>query len=152
MKVPLIKDRSQALRFAANPKFILSVLALLNLLAVPHRFTGLCFYNWRGAFYSAFTILVAAIALLPAKSWGYICALILSGTVIYDFIYVLLRVFGIVALKPSDREGYPTPEIWLNVLQQHPEEWLQVALAAAIFMCAAIYFGMFIFRKRRTLA
>ena len=151
-KLPLIKDKSQILRFVANPKSILSILALLNLLAVPQRFTGLCFYNWRDAFYLAFTILVAGIALLPAKWWGYIGALILSGTVIYDFGYVFLKVFGFIAKSSAEAEGYPTPEIWLNVMRLHPEEWVEVVLASAIFIYAAIYFGMLIFRKRRVLA
>ena len=152
MRFPLIKGNSQLLRLVANPKFILSVLALLNLLAVPKRFTGLCFYNWRDAFYLALTILVAAVALLPAKWWSYVGALVLSGTVIYDFSYALLKVFGFIAKSPVEAEGYPTPEIWLNVMRHHPEEWLQVALAAAIFICAAIYFGMISFRKKHVLA
>ena len=151
MNFPLTKDKSQVLRFVANPKFILTVLALLNLLAVPQRFTGLCFYNWQDAFYLAFTILVAAVALLPAK-WCYIGALILSGTVIYDFGYVLLKVYGLIAKSPVEAEGYPTPEIWLNVMRHHPEEWMQVCLAATIFICAATYFGIYIFRKGRVLA
>ncbi|HLL71620.1 MAG TPA: hypothetical protein VK363_09325 [Pyrinomonadaceae bacterium] len=152
MEFPLVKDKSQILRFVANPKFILSVLALLNVLAVPQRFAGLCFYNWRDAFYLAFTILVASLGLWTATWWGYSGALIVSGTLLYDFSYVLLKVFGFIAIKPSDPEGYPIPEIWLNIMQQHPEELLQVALAAAIFSCAAIYLFRYNFSKRRLFA
>ncbi|HZH30574.1 MAG TPA: hypothetical protein VEY11_07400 [Pyrinomonadaceae bacterium] len=151
MEFPLAKDTSRFFRIVANPRFILSFLALLNLFSVPQRFNGLCFYNWRNEFYLAFEILVAAVSLLPAKWWSYTGALIISGTVIYDFGYDLLKVFGIIALTPSDPEGFPTPEIWFNVLRQHPEEWLQVALAAAIFICAAIYFVKGCLHQRRLL-
>lgn len=149
MGFPPLKDQSPILRLMVNPKLILSVLALLNVLAVPQRFGGLCFYNWRDEFYLACTILVAAVALLTAKWWGYLGALFLSGTLVYNFIYLFLKVFGFIALSPSDPEGILTPEIWLKIARHHPEEWLQVALAAAIFMCAAIYFVKDGFRRRR---
>jgi len=149
MDFPLTTDKSRFFRLAANPRFILSALALLNLFSVPQRFGGLCFYNWRDDFYLAFEILVAAVSLLPAKWWSYTGALIISGRMIYDFSYVLLKVFGVIALEPSDPEGYPTPAIWLDVSRKHPEDWLQMALAAAIFICAAIYFGKGSFHKRR---
>ena len=152
MDFPPVKDRSQGLRCVANPKFLIAVLALLNLLAVPQRFAGLCFYNWRDAFYLAFTILVAGIALLPAKWWGYLGALVLSGTVVYDFGYVLMKTFGFIAKSPAEADSYLTPEIWLGVMRRHPEEWMQVALAAVIFICSAVYFGLDVFRNRRGLA
>lgn len=149
---PLVKDRSQLLRFVASPKFILTVLALLNVLAVPQRFAGLCFYNWRDTFYLALTILVAAFALWPATWWGYVGALIVSGPLLYDFSYGLLKVFSLIPRAAAEAESHLTPEIWLNMMQQHPEEWLHVALTAAIFSCAAIYLVRVSFHRRRLFA
>jgi hypothetical protein len=149
---PPVKDRSQIIRLLANPKFILSALALLNLLAVPQRFAGLCFYNWRDTFYLAFTILVAALALWPARWWSYAGALFLTGTLLYDFSYVLLKVFNLIRRDAVEAESYPTPEIWLNIMQQHPEDLLHAALAAAIFSCAAIYFVRDSSHRRRLFA
>ncbi len=134
---------------AASPKIVLLLLALLNFLAVPARYTHLCFYNWSGEFYNAFWVLVAATCLLLNKRWSYVVAILACCSALYDFCRTSLLVFGFLPLPANTDASELTPEIWWRVMQHHPEEFTHAGLAAVILIVTACYLLASINTKQR---
>jgi hypothetical protein len=132
-----------------KPKFTLCILALGNFLAIPARFGAACFYNWKYEFWFAFLLLIAASALWLEKWWSYIGAAFLSGVMVYGFVYGTLKVFDVIAKSPADAELWGTPENWLRVMANRPEEPAQIILAALIFCFASFYLIRLIGGRKR---
>lgn len=142
---------AQIFRVATNPKFVLLALALWNFFTVPSRYDGLCFYNWSGALYLAFAILVAALALWLGKWWSYLGAVVSSGQIVYEFTSSTLKIFGVLPVSSDEAEMVGTSEQWLTIMQNHPEEIGQVILAAVIFFYSVICLGIVALNKHRSL-
>ena len=138
-------------RLIAKPQFTLCGLALCNFVAVPARFGALCFYNWKYQLWFAFLLLVAASALWLEKWWGYSAAAFLSGAMAYVFAYGAFKVFDVIAKSPEEAEMWGTREDWWGFMANHPEEPLQVILAAVIFGFAVFYLIVMLRRGRPVL-
>jgi len=143
--------RGRLLRLPTKPQFILCGLALCNFVAVPARFGALCFYNWKYQLWFAFLLLVAASALWLKKWWSYLAAVFLSGAMVYGFVYGAFKVFGVIAKSPEEAEMWGTHEDWWGFMANHPEEPLQILLAAVIFGFAMFYLIGLLRRRRPTL-
>jgi hypothetical protein len=140
------------LRFILQPKFILLSLASLNFLAVPGRFGGLCFYNWKDALGFAFVLLIAAFALWLSKWWSYIIAATLATPIVYNFGYAVLKVHRFLPLSPEEEERWPSPADWREIFfWNHPEELMQIVLAGIILCYSLFCLWRYIFRKRSML-
>jgi len=138
-------------RLVPKQQFILCGLALCNLVAVPARFGALCFYNWKYQLWFAFLLLVAASTLWLQKWWGYLAAAFLSGVMVYGFAYGAFKVFDVIAKSPEEAEMWGTREDWWGFMANHPEEPLQILLAAAIFCFAVFYLICLVGRRRPVL-
>ena len=132
-----------------KPQFILCLLAFGNFLAIPARFGAACFYNWKYQLWFAFLLLVAASALWLEKWWGYLAAAFLSGAMVYGFAYGAFKVFDVIAKSPEEAEMWGTREDWWGFMANHPEEPLQIVLAAIIFFFASFYL-IGLLRRRRS--
>ena len=122
------------LRFVLQPRFVLVSLAALHFLAVPGRYHGLCLYNWAGALWSAFVLLIAAFTLWAGRWWGYFIAAALSVSPVYDFSFDALKVHGLLRASPGEESLLPSAAVWREIfIYHHPEELIPVILAAVIF-------------------
>lgn len=138
-------------RLITKPKFILCGLALCNLVAVPARFGVACFYNWEYQFWFAFLLLVAASALWLERWWSYTVSAFLSGAMVYGFAYSAFKVFNVIAKSPEEAEMWGTRKDWWDFMANHPEEPLQIILAAVIFCFASFYLIGLIWLRRPVL-
>jgi hypothetical protein len=135
-------------RLIVKPQFILCSLAFCNFVAVPASFGVLCFYNWKYQLWFAFLLLVAASALWLGKWWGYLASAFLSGVMVYGFAYGAFKVFDVIAKSPEEAETRGTREDWWGFMANHPEEPLQIILAAVIF-CFAVFYLISLLRRGR---
>ena len=123
----------------ASPKIVLLRLALLNLFAGPARYESLCSYNWSGAYYDAFWVLVAAACLLLNKRWSYVAAIVACCSALYDFCRTALLFFGFLSLPANTDALELPPEIWWRVMQNHPGDFAHAGLATFVLVVAACY-------------
>jgi len=135
-----------------KPQFILFCLALYNLLDVPVRYGATCPYNYQDQLWSAFLLLLAASALWLGKWWGFLGATLLSGNMVYGFVYHALKVFDVLAKTPEEAERLGTPENWVTFMRNYPEMPLQILLAAVIGVFAVVGLARLMFRKRLILS
>ena len=140
----------RVLQFAASPIFVLFCLSLYNLLDVPGRNASLCFYNWSGEFYVAFSILLATSLLWVGKSWSNLVAVLACCSALYDFCYTALLYAGFLSPSSPNVDASELKfEDWLRVMRQHPEEFLPAILAAVVLAFALYYLLRSVKQKRR---
>jgi hypothetical protein len=130
----------RVLQFAASPIFILFCLALYNLLDVPVRNAPLCFHNWSGEFYVAFSILLATCLLWVGKSWSNLVAVLACCSALYDFCYTALLYAGFLSpSSPNIDTSQLKSEDWLRTMPKYPEEFLPAILATVVLTFALYY-------------